>query len=550
MDTTRLILVVSLGLVLLLIWQAWQQEYGIAPSGREAPVASPEAVEGPADVPTVVSEEQPESPEALQETVQSPLESAQRIYVHTDVLDVEIDTRGGDIRTAKLLKYPVSVKQPDEPFLLLNDTPPMIFLVQGGFRTRDPAPTHHAVYQVAETEYRLEEGSDEIRIPLTWHSENGLSVTKVYTFQRGSYLIDMSYEVDNRTQKPWRGHLYGQLQRNESDNGNRSRFIYTYTGAAISSPDNRYEKIKFKAMEEQNLSRNIKDGWIAMLQHYFVAALIPDPGREYHYYTLALGDGRYVAGLYGPDQAIAPNGRGTFQLRVYVGPKIQKTLAAIAPDLDLTVDYGWLWFIGQLLYWLLEKLFAITGNWGWAIVLVTIVIKALFFPLSAASYRSMANMRRVQPRMMAVRERFGNDRARMNQAMMELYKEEKINPLGGCLPIVVQIPVFIALYWVLLESVELRQADFMLWIHDLSTRDPYFVLPLLMGVSMFLQQKLNPAPIDPVQAKVMQLMPVIFTFFFAFFPAGLVLYWLVNNILSIAQQWLITRRIVQVGQHA
>ncbi len=549
MDTTRLILVVSLGLVLLLIWQAWQQEYGIAPSGREAPVASPEAVEGPADVPTVVSEEQPESPEALQETVQSPLESAQRIYVHTDVLDVEIDTRGGDIRTAKLLKYPVSVKQPDEPFQLLNDTPPMIFLVQGGFRTHDPAPTHHAVYQVAETEYRLEEGSDEIRIPLTWHSENGLSVTKVYTFQRGSYLIDMSYEVDNRTQKPWRGHLYGQLQRNESDNGN-SRFIYTYTGAAISSPDNRYEKIKFKAMEEQNLSRNIKDGWIAMLQHYFVAALIPDPGREYHYYTLALGDGRYIAGLYGPEQAIAPNGRGTFQLRVYVGPKIQKTLAAIAPDLDLTVDYGWLWFIGQLLYWLLEKLFAITGNWGWAIVLVTIVIKALFFPLSAASYRSMANMRRVQPRMMAVRERFGNDRARMNQAMMELYKEEKINPLGGCLPIVVQIPVFIALYWVLLESVELRQADFMLWIHDLSTRDPYFVLPLLMGVSMFLQQKLNPAPIDPVQAKVMQLMPVIFTFFFAFFPAGLVLYWLVNNILSIAQQWLITRRIAQVGQHA
>ena len=550
MDTTRLILVVSLGLVLLLIWQAWQQEYGTVPSGREAPVASPEAVEGPADVPTVVSEKQPESPQALQETVQSPLESAQRIYVQTDVLDVEIDTRGGDIRTAKLLKYPVSVKQPDEPFLLLNDIPPMIFLVQGGFRSRDPAPTHHAVYQVAETEYRLEEGSDEIRIPLTWHSENGLSVTKVYTFQRGSYLIDMSYEVDNRTQKPWRGHLYGQLQRNETDNGNRSRFIYTYTGAAISSPDNRYEKIKFKAMEEQNLSRNIKDGWIAMLQHYFVAALIPDPGREYHYYTLALGDGRYVAGLYGPDQAIAPNGRGTFQLKIYVGPKIQKTLAAIAPDLDLTVDYGWLWFIGQLLYWLLEKLFVITGNWGWAIVLVTIVIKALFFPLSAASYRSMANMRRVQPRMMAIRERFGNDRARMNQAMMELYKEEKINPLGGCLPIVVQIPVFIALYWVLLESVELRQADFMLWIHDLSSRDPYFVLPLLMGVSMFLQQKLNPAPIDPVQAKVMQLMPIIFTFFFAFFPAGLVLYWLVNNILSIAQQWLITRRIAPVDQHA
>ncbi len=550
MDTTRLILVVSLGLVSLLIWQAWQQEYGTAPSGREAPVARPEAVEGPADVPAVVSEEQPESPEALQETVQSPLERAQRIYVQTDVLDVEIDTRGGDIRTAKLLKYPISVKQPDEPFLLLNDTPPMIFLVQGGFRTRDPAPTHHAVYQVAKTEYRLEEGSDEIRIPLTWHSENGLSVTKVYTFRRGSYLIDMSYEVDNRTQKPWRGHLYGQLQRNESDNGNRSRFIYTYTGAAISSPDNRYEKIKFKAMEKQNLSRNIKDGWIAMLQHYFVAALIPDPGREYHYYTLALGDGRYVAGLYGPDQAIAPNGRGTFQLRVYVGPKIQKTLAAIAPDLDLTVDYGWLWFIGQLLYWLLEKLFAITGNWGWAIVLVTIIIKALFFPLSAASYRSMANMRRVQPRMMAIRERFGKDRARMNQAMMELYKEEKINPLGGCLPIVVQIPVFIALYWVLLESVELRQADFMLWIHDLSSRDPYFVLPLLMGVSMFLQQKLNPAPIDPVQAKVMQLMPIIFTFFFAFFPAGLVLYWLVNNILSIAQQWLITRRIAPVDQHA
>ncbi|MCI0401283.1 MAG: membrane protein insertase YidC [Gammaproteobacteria bacterium] len=550
METTRLILLASLGLVLLLIWQAWEQENAPLRPKAETPIERKRAVEEEDDIPTAAVAEQGAPLPATGQPVETMLESDRRIHVRTDVLDVEIDTRGGDIRKVDLPRYPVAVNEPNTPFVLMNDEPPAIFLVQGGLLSRNAAPTHHAAYHVSETDYRLEEGSDEVRVPMTWVSDEGLAVTKAYTFHRGSYLIDVSYEVENHTQRAWQGRVYGQLQRNNGDSTIQQRFIYTYTGAAISSPDKRYEKINFDDMKEQELSRDIKDGWLAILQHYFVAALIPDPGAEYHYYTRVLKHGRYVAGLYGPDENVASGGRGAFQLRLYVGPKIQKTLASIAPGLDLTVDYGWLWFIGQPLFWLLQKLYAVTGNWGWAIVLVTIVVKALFYPLSAASYRSMANMRRVQPKMMAIRERFGNDRGRMNQAMMELYKEEKINPLGGCLPIVVQIPVFIALYWVLLESVELRQADFVLWIHDLSTRDPYFVLPLLMGISMFMQQKLNPVPIDPVQAKVMQLMPIIFTFFFAFFPSGLVLYWVVNNILSIGQQWLITRRLLEVGQTA
>ncbi|MDY6994628.1 MAG: membrane protein insertase YidC, partial [Pseudomonadota bacterium] len=288
-----------------------------------------------------------------------------------------------------------------------------------------------------------------------------------------------------------------------------------------------------------------QEGWVAMLQHYFLAAWVPEPEQQFHYYTNVLTQGaqRYVLGLYGPTTTVQPQQQHVFNFQLYIGPKLQNRLAQLAPGLELTVDYGWLWFIAQPLFWLLNQLHQFVGNWGWAIIILTILIKLAFFQLSATSYKSMANMRRLQPRLISLKERYGDNKAGLNQAMMELYKKEKVNPLGGCLPILVQIPVFIALYWVLLESVELRQADFILWLDDLSTPDPYFVLPLLMGATMLLQQHLNPAPIDPVQQKVMMILPLVFTVFFAFFPSGLVLYWVVNNILSIAQQWVITHRI-------
>jgi YidC/Oxa1 family membrane protein insertase len=326
------------------------------------------------------------------------------------------------------------------------------------------------------------------------------------------------------------------------------RLIYTYTGAAVSGPENRYEKVTFDDMRERPLARDIQDGWIAVMQHYFVTAIVPAySDRNYHYYTKALGGNLFAAGSITPAVQVAPGAEAEIVEHIYAGPKDQDRLAEIAAGLDLTVDYGMLWFIAKPLFWCLSQVHTITGNWGWSIVLITIFLKVLFYQLSAAGYRSMANMRRVQPRLMAIRDRYKDDRVRMNQAMMQLYKEEKINPFGGCLPILVQIPVFIALYWVLLESVELRQTGFVLWLRDLSAPDPYWVLPLIMGVTMFIQQKLNPAPMDPVQAKVLMVLPFVFTVFFGFFPSGLVLYWVVNNVLSIIQQWLIMRNLERAG---
>lgn len=392
-------------------------------------------------------------------------------------------------------------------------------------------------------EYKLEEGKDLLQVPLSWVSETGVRVTKTYEFRRGEHLINVHYDIENNSSEEWKGRAYGQIQRTNPGTS-RVRTVYTYTGAVISTSENPYEKIDFDDMRENKLAQDSKGGWVAMLQHYFVTALVPATREEnYHYYTLALENERYAIGAITPKKEIAQGSSESFELKLYIGPKIQKDLEEIAPNLELTVDYGMLWFIAKPLFWCLGKFYALTGNWGWAIILVTLMLKILFYKLSAAGYLSMANMRKVQPRLLAIRERYKNDRTRLNQAMMDIYKQEKINPLGGCFPILVQIPVFIALYWVLLESVELRQTPFILWIKDLSGPDPYFVLPVVMGITMLVQQKLNPAPMDPVQEKIMMLLPFVFTVFFAFFPAGLVLYWVVNNILSIAQQWLITRKI-------
>jgi YidC/Oxa1 family membrane protein insertase len=540
MDNIRLILLTALCLVVLLIWQAWQKDYGTV----KAPTitSTQPSPDGPAkersDVPAAPT--RAATPPATTEPDAPLSDPAQLIHVRTDVLDVVINKQGAVMEQVKLPTYPVAADSPNQPFVLLQNTPARYFVAQGGFRSNQPAPDHHALYEAEPSEYALREGEDQLEVTLRWRSPEGLQVNKVFTFRRGTFLVHLRYEIKNEGTEPWSGRMYSQLQRNTATES--GGMIYTYTGVAVSSPEKRYEKIDYDDMVEVPIDRDIAGGWAAILQHYFLAALIPDPKTPYHYYSLLPKDSdRYVVGMLGPELQVPTRGEAVTGIDLYVGPKLQHVLEGLAPGLELTVDYGVLWFFGKPIFWLLEKLHRLTGNWGWAIVLVTVLVKLLFYQLSAMSYRSMAKMKKLTPRMTALRERYGDDKMAMNQALMEMYKEEKVNPFGGCLPILVQIPVFIALYWVLLESVELRQASWF-WINDLSTPDPYFVLPLLMGVTMVIQYKLNPTPTDPIQQRIMQTLPVVFTVFFAFFPAGLVLYWLANNVLSIAQQWMINRQ--------
>ena len=469
--------------------------------------------------------------------------------VETDLYRIHISTTGGDLRQVDLLEYPANTNADSPPFRLMNDSLPNLFVLQSGLRSSTGAePTHHINYTTPQSRYSMPAGADTLQIPLSWRSPEGVEVIKRYTFHRGGYAIDLDHEVRNNSGSDWEGRAYRQLQRTQIAETGQSSFIYTYMGGVIYSPEEKYEKIKFDEMVEQDLDRTITGGWAAMLQHYFLGAVIPGADIPQRYYTKTLSNARYVIGMISPARTVPANASSTFSSRLYVGPKLQDEMKQVAPGLELTVDYGVLTVLAQPLFWLLKTIHTYVGNWGWAIVLVTVIIKLAFYKLSETSYKSMANMRKMAPRMQSLKERYGDDRQKLNQAMMELYKKEKINPLGGCLPIVVQIPVFIALYWVLLESVELRQAPFMLWITDMSSPDPYYVLPLLMGATMLIQQKLNPAPLDPIQAKVMMVLPVVFTVFFAFFPSGLVLYWVVNNTLSIAQQWVITRRIERGGK--
>ncbi len=542
-EQIRSFLFIALAAVLFFMWQAWQQDYGPQPQPQAPPASAAEdaapSPETRADVPDV-----PTGPgEAPAEARAGAAPAQPAVQVVTDVLDVAIDLRGGTLRRADLLAYPVSTDQPNTPVRLLNDTRPDLFLAQSGLIGASAAPNHHTLFSAEEREYRLGPGEETLEVVLDWDGPGGMRVTKTYTFQRDSYVVGVSHRVENAGDAPWSGRMYGQFQRTQPPQPSGLFRIYTYTGGVLSSAEKPYEKIDFDDMAERDVERETEDGWAAMIQHYFAGAWVPDRESVNRYYSKALPDGRYVLGVMSPAQTVAPGASGRLDMTLYVGPKIQDRLDAVAPHLERTVDYGWLWFISEPLFWLLDWIHSFIGNWGWSIVVLTFLIKLAFFHLSATSYKSMARMRKLQPRVQAIRERYGDDKQKMNQAMMQIYKEEKINPLGGCLPILVQIPVFIALYWVLIESVELRQAPFALWIDDLSTNDPYFVLPILMGVTMFLQQKLNPAPPDPIQAKIMMALPLVFTFFFLFFPAGLVLYWLVNNVLSIAQQWVITRRI-------
>jgi len=548
MDNTRLFLFAALAFVGMLMWQQWQLDYG------PQPVVSTETgdtsvISQPIDD-TSSTLDLPDQAEGLGTTISddqqtgTPLDPGRLITVETDVITALIDSKGGVIRSLKLKQYPISLDQPDQGLELIHSDPDSVHIIQSGLRNRtNTAPTHHSIYQVDKYKYVLQDGDDELVVPLFW-SEKGINVVKTYRFKRGDYLIDVNHQVENNTESDWQGSQYRQIQRSRPLT--KSRILITYTGAVYYNEEEKYEKIDFDDMEDSQLKLESPDGWIAMLQHYFLSAWIPSQQETNLVYSIAnikQTPATYTIGLRSENLLVTPGNSAEFTSQLFVGPKLVNRLQEISPGLELTVDYGVLTFLSKPLYWLLTFYQSYVGNWGLAIILLTLTIKAVFFKLSETSYRSMAKMRKVGPRLKALKERYGSDRQKMNKAMMELYKTEKINPMGGCLPILVQIPVFIALYWALLESVALRQAPFIFWIKDLSVMDPYFVLPVIMGVSMLIQQKLNPTPPDPIQAKVMMALPFVFTFFFAFFPSGLVLYWVVNNILSISQQWVITRRI-------
>lgn len=558
MENARLILYLSLALVLFLLWERWQvwqfeqlqpptkATSQAATDGRQAPPATSDF----SDLPDAMVSDPSLSRDIPEQ--QSQRTASERVTVQTDLLAVEISTKGGDITRADLLDQPVSIDQPDQPFRLLDEG---LYVVQSGLlhdqvvgMTKDDvrhrAPSHHSQYAPNQTHAELN-GQEVTRVALRWRTPRGIEVDKIYTFRRGSYVVDIEHLIRNRSAQTWVGRQYRQLRRAQLDDEGL-RLLYTFTGAAYY--DGKYNKLSFEDIAEQHLNITVQSGWVAMLQHYFVTALLAPKNHSNDFYTRVAQGGvkpDYIIGMRSQPMAIEAGADGRFNTRLYLGPKLQNRLEKTQEGLELTTDYGIFSILSKPLFWLLNLIYETVGNWGVAIILLTVLIKLIFYKLSETSYRSMARMRKLQPSLMALRDRFKDDREGMQKEMMAFYRREKINPLSGCLPILVQIPVFIALYWVLLESVELRQAPFILWIYDLSTRDPYFVLPLLMGATMLVQTKLNPTPPDPIQAKVMMVLPIIFTVFFAFFPAGLVLYWLVNNLLSIAQQYAINKRIEQ-----
>ena len=550
MDIKRSILLVALAVFAYLMVLQWNQDYGQAALPAETAQTQPSVAALPETTPAnaAANEDVPSLAGQPQANAIAPSEpSKQLIRVRTDVLDVAIDPHGGDIVELRLPQYPRRQDRPDVPFQLFERSGERTYEAQSGLIGDGPdKASARPQYSSEKTDYQLGEGQDQLVVDLKY-SADGVDYTKRFVFERGQYDLAVRYLIDNQSGKPWTGHLFGQLKRDASADPSSSTATgtATYLGAALWTKDEPYTKVSMGDMDDKSLRETVQGGWIAWLQHYFVTAWIPQPGDTNLVQTRKDSQGNYIIGFTGPAVSVAAGAQGETGATLYAGPKSQEQLEELSPGLRLTVDYGILWFIAQPIFWLLENIHALLGNWGWSIIVLTIIIKLAFFPLSAASYKSMARMRAVSPKMQALKDQYGDDRQKLSQAMMELYKKEKINPLGGCLPIIVQMPVFLALYWVLLESVEMRQAPWMFWITDLSIKDPFFILPIIMGVTMFIQQQLNPTPPDPMQAKVMKLLPIIFTFFFLWFPAGLVLYWVVNNVLSIAQQWYITRQIEQ-----
>ncbi|MGD8829336.1 MAG: membrane protein insertase YidC [Pseudomonadales bacterium] len=559
-EVQRILLLIGLaatGYLMILAWnddfilsQKTPTEYGAAPepeSGTEAPAL--DTAGGPAagdsDVPDASligpsAAEHPPVPAAAQPVAE------RLIRVETPELKVWIDRRGGDIVRVELPAYPVSIEEPDVPYLLLDHGRGRTYIAQSGLIGADgvDAGGERPLYDAAASDYRMTDG-EPLEVELSANVD-GQTVTKRFEFRPGDYLVDVSYEVENHGTRPIQASVFAQIKRDDGVPPGSNSFALgprPYLGGALTTPDSRYEKLKFDELDEDGTYRvTVDGGWIAFLQHYFLSAWVAEPDVQNNFYGQKRRDGTYVFGYTGPLKTVAPGGRGSWHSRFYAGPKDQKRLEQIAPNLNLTVDYGFLWWLAVPLFYVLDWLHGFVGNWGVAIILLTVLVKGVLFPLSAASYRSMANMRRVAPQMKRLQERYADDRQKLSQEMMSLYKKEQVNPLGGCLPMILPMPVFIALYWVLFETVELRQAPFFLWIQDLSVMDPFFVLPLLMGGSMYLTQLMSPAVGDPMQVRMMKLMPIMFTVLFLFFPAGLVLYWLVNNVLGVAQQYYVIKQ--------
>jgi len=558
MDVRRSIIFVGLAIVSYMLILAWNDDYGQIPIQPTASSVYPAtSIETSPELTNKVESSEFTTPEESNVvsadiavsndigSVSTPLQKS--ISIKTDVLDLIIDLKGGNVVFAAMPEYKITLDS-EQSLPLLESNSARHYVVESGLFGKNgfdsskngPMPR----YSTSSNQYELAENQEKLIVDLTFQDATGVSIIKRYQFSRNDYLIKVSYIIDNQSQSAWEGNFSGKIVRDKSTDPSQqsSMGMQSFLGMALSSAEKPYEKYDFDDMSEESINQQIQGGWISFIQHYFLSAWIPN-AEVSHTYQSKVRNGMFLMGFISPATVVDVGTTGEVSADLYLGPKIIERLEKVAPNLDLTVDFGWLFFIATPLFLLLDFFYSLVQNWGIAIILVTLVVKALFFKLSAASYRSMANMRRVAPKLKTLKEQHGDDRQKMSQAMMELYKKEKINPLGGCLPILVQMPVFIALYWVLLESVQLRHAPFMFWITDMSVKDPLFILPILMGISMFIQMQLNPAPPDPMQAKIMKIMPIMMTVFFLWFPAGLVLYWLVNNILSISQQWVITRQI-------
>ncbi|WP_097459512.1 membrane protein insertase YidC [Mangrovitalea sediminis] len=558
MDIPRTLILIGLGVVAYLMVLAWNHDYHEAtPDNSQVAMQSATSSQGSETSPSLSTTQGSlqggngfKTPEQNSQPNVSGGHIAlngETIEVKTDVLDTKINLVGGNVVQASLLKYDVSVHDKTPMLLLEHDKTRTYFLEsaligQDGFDSgKNGKPP---VYKTPKQQYELAPGQNELQVNLTYTAPSGVKVVKQYIFSRGNYDVKLNYHIVNQSDKEWRGNFSADIVRDQSPDPSNRHHVgsRSFLGMILHTPADPYQKVSFDDLKEKPIDTSVKGGWIAFIQHYFLTAWIPDPNVQHQYQTTTR-NGLHVMGFVSPETVVKPGGTANVGAQFYVGPKIIKSLEKIAPGLDRTVDYGFLFFIAHPLFIVLKWFHSVVGNWGVAIILLTVLIKAAFFQLSATSYRSMAKMRAVGPQMKRLRELYGDDRQRLSQEMMSLYKREKINPLGGCLPIAVQMPVFFSLYWVLYESVQLRQAPFFGWIQDLSVMDPYFILPILMGITMFVQMSLNPTPPDPMQAKVMKMMPFVFTIFFLWFPAGLVLYWLVNNLLSIGQQWLITKQI-------
>ena len=547
MDNQRTILWALFAAMAFITWAEWNKTFS-PPAPVEVPVVVESDPTAPAaddiGLPDVATDRDDAAPTGETPVAAAAPPEEKRIRVATNVLDLEISTRGGTLVAARLPRYPKSKAEPDIPVQLLTNAPGEEYvLVSGLVDGKREGPTHLTPLETAADTYVMSDDQDVLRVPLTWRNADGVVVEKAYYFYRDRYDIDVEYTITNGGKEPWRALSYLQL-RLDHQPIERSMFnvdSYSFDGPVVYDGES-YEKLDLDDLEDEPINQNVVGGWLAAIEHHFLSALVP-PADETFSYDSKVKDGKITLRATGPTQAVAPGETRTLTAQMFVGPKLQDQLEETAEGLPLTVDYGVLAILAQPLFWLLSKVHDLIGNWGWSIIVVTFLIKLVFYKLTEASGRSMAKMRKLQPRLKALQERYKDDRQALSQHMMDLYKREKVNPAAGCLPMLVQIPFFIAFYWVLLESVEMRQAPFALWINDLSARDPYFILPLLMGIAMFVQQKLNPAPPDPVQAKVMTILPVMFTVFFAFFPSGLVLYWLTNSVLSVAQQWNINRKM-------